>query len=126
MEAIASTCGQLMPPVMGVGAFVMTELLAVPYAHIALAGLIPALAFYIALFIGADLYARRAGVGTLTRDEIGELPAVLPRIHLLTPPLVLIAALIAGYSTQRAAMFASVACFVVSFFRCEHWLSFGD
>ena len=46
-EGIASTGGQLMPPVMGVAAFVMAELLGVPYAKIALAGVIPALAYYV-------------------------------------------------------------------------------
>ena len=49
IEAIASTGGQLMPPIMGVAAFIMAELLGVPYAQIALAGLIPAVAFYLAV-----------------------------------------------------------------------------
>lgn len=125
-EAIASTGGQLMPPIMGVAAFVMAELLVIPYAQVALAGLIPALAFYIALFISADLHARRTGLGTLTSEEIGELPAILPRIHLLSPPLVLIACLMLGYSAQMAAMFATLSCFVVVFLKREHWLGPQD
>jgi TRAP transporter 4TM/12TM fusion protein len=121
-EAIASTGGQLMPPIMGVAAFVMAELLVVPYAQIALAGLIPAVAFYVALFISADLHARRSQTGTLTRAELGALAAILPRIHLLAPPLVLIACLVMGYSAQRAAMYATVSCLIVAFFKREHWL----
>ena len=64
-EAIASTGGQLMPPVMGIAAFVMAELLATPYSRIALAGLIPALAYYFALYMIVDLKAKHRGIGTL-------------------------------------------------------------
>ena len=87
-EAIASTGGQLMPPVMGVAAFVMAELLSVPYQQVALAGVIPALAFYIALYFSADLHARKTGLGTLTRDDVRAVPPLLPRLHLLLPPIV--------------------------------------
>jgi hypothetical protein len=84
-EAIASTGGQLMPPIMGVAAFVMAELLVVPYAQIALAGLIPALAFYVALFLGAHLHACRTGLGTLSRAEIGDIPPILPGCRCRSP-----------------------------------------
>ena len=47
VEAVASTGGQIMPPVMGVAAFIMAEFLAVPYSEVALAALIPALLYYI-------------------------------------------------------------------------------
>jgi TRAP transporter 4TM/12TM fusion protein len=123
-EAIASTGGQLMPPVMGIAAFVMAELLSVPYQQIALAGLIPALAFYIALYLNADLYARKTGIGTLDKDAIGELPPILPRLHLLAPPLVLIAGLVLDYSAQMAATFATLSCFPLAFIRRENFLTF--
>lgn len=122
-EAIASTGGQLMPPIMGIAAFVMAELLVMPYAQIALAGVIPALAFYIALFVSAHLYALKSNTGTLTRAELGEVPSVLPRLHLLAPPIVLVIALIVGYSAQRAAMYAMLSCLVVAFFRRENWIT---
>jgi len=102
-EAIASTGGQLMPPVMGVAAFVMAELLSVPYAQIALAGVIPALAFYIALYVSADLHARKTGIGTLTKEAIGDVPPLLPRLHLLTPPLALTSMPMAA-ATSRSRM----------------------
>jgi TRAP transporter 4TM/12TM fusion protein len=60
IEAVASTGGQLMPPVMGVAAFVMAEMLQVGYGRIALAGLIPATAFYVAIFLSVDLRARKS------------------------------------------------------------------
>jgi TRAP transporter 4TM/12TM fusion protein len=121
-EAISSTGGQLMPPVMGVAAFVMAELLNVPYGQIALAGIIPALAFYIALYISADLHARKTGVGTLSREQIGTVPNVLPRLHLLIPPLVLIGGLIMDYSAQTAATYATLVCFPLAFVRRENFL----
>ncbi|MCA0850578.1 TRAP transporter permease [Salipiger thiooxidans] len=112
IEAIASTGGQLMPPIMGVAAFIMAELLGMPYGKIALAGLIPALAFYLALMLVVDLSARRDGVRALTRAEVSETPAIAPRLHLALPPLVLVAMLIGGYSASLAAVAASVACLI--------------
>ena len=79
-EAIASTGGQLMPPVMGVAAFVMAELLGVPYAQIALAGVIPAIAYYVALYILVDLNARKTGLGTLPAQTVDTVDPVLPRL----------------------------------------------
>jgi len=124
VEAIASTGGQLMPPVMGIAAFVMAELLAVPYAKIALAGVIPALAFYIALFLNADLHARKTGIGTLDRAAIGNIASVLPRLHLLAPPLVLIAGLVLDYSAQVSVTAATLVCFPLAFVRRENFLTF--
>lgn len=110
LEAISSTGGQLMPPIMGVAAFVMAEMLQVEYARIALAGLVPALAFYAALFLSVDLGARRTGVGRLPADAVLEGKPILPRLHLLAPPLLLVGLLVAGYSATLAAVVASLAC----------------
>jgi TRAP transporter 4TM/12TM fusion protein len=120
-EAIASTGGQLMPPVMGVAAFVMAELLGIPYTQIALAGVIPAVAYYVALYILVDLSARKTGTGTLPAQTIQEVEPLLPRLHLLLPPIVLIVCMIYDYSAQTAAMYATVACFPVAFLRRANW-----
>ncbi len=124
-EAIASTGGQLMPPVMGVAAFVMAELLSVPYQQVALAGVIPALAFYIALYFSADLHARKTGLGTLTRDDVRAVPSILPRLHLLLPPIVLIVMLLLDASAQLAATYAALSCFPVAFLRKENFIGPG-
>ena len=87
-EAIASTGGQLMPPVMGIAAFVMAELLQVPYGRIALAGAIPAIAYYFALFMIVDLRARRTGIGSLGAEDLADTAPVLPRLHLFLAPVV--------------------------------------
>jgi TRAP transporter 4TM/12TM fusion protein len=125
-EAIASTGGQLMPPVMGVAAFVMAELLGTPYQSIALAGVIPALAYYFALFVGADLEARKTGLGTLTRDDFKDTPPIWPRLHLLLPPVVLIVMLFFDSSAQLSATYATLACFPIAFIRRENHLSLYD
>ena len=120
-EAIASTGGQLMPPVMGVAAFVMAELLGVPYTQIALAGVIPAVAYYVALYILVDLNARKTGTGTLPAQTVDDVEPLLPRLHLLLPPIVLIVCMIFDYSAQTAAMYATIACFPVAFLRKADW-----
>ena len=107
-EATASTGGQLMPPVMGIAAFVMAELLAIPYARVALAGLIPAVAYYFALYMIVDLKAKRRKVGTLEPQELVGIPPIWPRAHLFLAPIALIWLLVAGYSATTAAMVASV------------------
>lgn len=119
VEAIASTGGQLMPPIMGIAAFVMAELLVIPYAEVALAGVFPALAFYFALFASADLHARKYGIGTLTDEDLRGIAPVLPRIHMLLPVVVLVAGLMMGYSAQIAVTLATVTCLLVPFVRKE-------
>lgn len=122
IEAIASTGGQLMPPVMGVAAFIMAEMLGMPYAKLALAGLIPALAFYIALLMVVDLSSRREGIRALTEEEINDTAPILPRLHLIFPPVLLIGLLVSGYSASYAAVIASVVSLGVPFLRRNTWI----
>jgi TRAP transporter 4TM/12TM fusion protein len=126
IEAIASTGGQLMPPVMGVAAFIMAEMLNMPYAQIALAGLIPAVAFYLALILVVDLSARRGGQRAMTAEEVAETAAIMPRIHLLIPPIILVVALISGYSASYSAVVATVSCFFVPYLRKTTWTGVND
>ena len=72
IEAVASTGGQLMPPIMGAAAFVMAEFLQVPYGDVVLAAIIPALLYYATLFIQADLYAARHGITRVEEELIPE------------------------------------------------------
>lgn len=115
-EAIASTGGQLMPPVMGIAAFVMADMLGVPYTRIALAGIIPALTFYAALYVIIDLRARKTGVGTVDFDT-STLPPLRPRLHLLIGPLALLGMLFGGFSAPFAAFYASAIALVVPLLR---------
>ena len=70
IEAVASTGGQLMPPMMGAAAFVMAEFLQISYQEVVLAALIPALLYYVALFIQADLFAARERIARVDEDSI--------------------------------------------------------
>jgi TRAP transporter 4TM/12TM fusion protein len=70
VEAVASSGGQIMPPVMGIGAFIIAENLGVAYAEVALAAFLPALLYYVSLFIQVDLEARKLGITGLSRRQM--------------------------------------------------------
>lgn len=110
VEAAASCGGQLVPPVMGAAAFVMAEVLGVPYAQIAAAALLPALLFYLSLYFTVDLEAARLGLKGLPRAELpAALPLLLRRGYVLLPLFALIWLLIgAGWSPMPAAFWAIV------------------
>ena len=77
IEAVASTGGQIMPPVMGITAFLMADFLSVPYKEVVIAALIPALLYYIAMFVQVDLEAAKRGLKGLTPAD---LPKILPTL----------------------------------------------
>jgi len=114
-EAIASTGGQLMPPVMGIAAFVMADILGIPYARIALAAVIPAVTYYAALYLLVHLKARRFGKGSLPAAEIDAIASVIRRLHLLLPPIALLAAFFMDYSASTAAIVGTVVAWACSF-----------
>ncbi|KHT61829.1 hypothetical protein RJ45_20715 [Photobacterium gaetbulicola] len=117
-EAVASTGGQLMPPIMGVAAFVMADLLGIPYIDIAIAGIIPALGYYVALFISVDLLARRTNIGSVDYNELKATVAPLkPRAHLLVAPIAIITCLFSGYSVSMSAVVGILAGIVVPMLR---------
>ena len=86
VEAVASTGGQLTPPVMGASAFLMAEFLQVPYGEVVLAALIPALLYYLALFVQVDGVAAREGLGAVPREERPRLGPALRRAWPLPLP----------------------------------------
>lgn len=122
IEATSSTGGQITPPVLGAGAFLMAEITGIPYGEIALAAVIPALLFYIACWIHVDLHAIRLGLRGMRRDELPPLSEMMKRLYLFSPILVLIWALLAGYSPFRAGGLGILAALV------SGWLAvrFGD
>lgn len=102
IEATSSTGGQITPPVLGAGAFLMAEITGIPYGEIALAAVIPALLFYIACWIHVDLHAIRLGLRGLSRAELPPVGRMLTKLYLFSPIIVLIWALLSGYSPFRA------------------------
>ncbi len=109
VEAVASTGGQLMPPIMGSAAFIMAEMVGIPYLQVALVAIIPALAYYVAIFLMVDLKAKQEGLLGLKPEDLPDLSKVRSRLVLLLPMGVLVYFIFAGYSLQRAAFMATVA-----------------
>ena len=105
VEAVASTGGQIMPPIMGAAAFVMAEFLGVSYLSVAAFALLPALLYYVALFAAVHFEAKRTGMQGLPRSELPRLRQVLlERGHLFLPLLIIIGVLLSGYSAPFAAL----------------------
>ena len=109
IEATSSTGGQITPPVLGAGAFLMAEITGIPYGQIALAAVIPALLFYIACWIHVDLHAIRLGLKGVARSELPPIKLMLTRLYLFSPLIVFIWALLEGYSPFRAGGLGIVA-----------------
>jgi TRAP transporter 4TM/12TM fusion protein len=109
IEAVASTGGQLMPPVMGASAFLMAEFLQIPYSEVVLAALLPAILYYVALFIQADLDAAKMRIAPLAREELPPRRKVLPGLYFVLPFVVLIVALFNfNQPPQLAALLAAL------------------
>jgi TRAP transporter 4TM/12TM fusion protein len=117
VEAVASTGGQIMPPVMGAAAFLIAEYLGIPYAEVALAALVPAILYYVALFIQVDLLAARGGMVGLPRNELPRLWPVLKRSAGFVVPLVVLILWMFVYNRrpEEAGLLAAVSGLVVGF-----------
>jgi len=112
IEASASAGGQIMPPVMGAGAFIMAELLNVSYASIALAAVVPAIFYFSAIYFSIDCYARANGLNPMAREDVPRARDVLFSITALPAfgPLVLLAyMLFDGYTPTFAGALACIA-----------------
>ncbi|MGE3644670.1 MAG: TRAP transporter permease [Beijerinckiaceae bacterium] len=111
IEAVASTGGQLMPPVMGAVAFLMAEDLQVSYAEVAIAALVPSVLYYAGLFVQADLEAARDNISRVEEHLIPKAGDVLKRGWIfVTPFVVLIASLFwFNHEPEEAALYASLA-----------------
>jgi len=112
IEAVASTGGQLTPPIMGAAAFLMAEFLQVPYQDIVLAAIIPALLFYVALFVHTDLEAARTGVKALDPDQIPAARKVLMAGWFLIVPFAVLIVVLFTFN-QPAETAALAACAVL-------------
>jgi TRAP transporter 4TM/12TM fusion protein len=118
VEAVASTGGQIMPPIMGAAAFVMAEFLHVGYGQVILWAIVPSLLYYIACFGAVHFEAKRRGLVGVPRAELPVLSQVLrERGHLFLPVLTILAVMYSGYSAPLAALMGTLACFPVAALR---------
>lgn len=110
VEAVASTGGQILPPIMGASAFLMAEFMGVSYVTICGYALIPALLYYLSVFFAVHFEAKRSGLSGISRKNLPQMKIVLKEQgHMFTPLLVIIVVLLAGYSPQYAALFGILA-----------------
>ena len=120
IEAVASTGGQIMPPIMGAAAFVMAEFLGVSYVSIMLAAAIPALFYYGALFAAIHFNAIRSGLRGIPKEELPVLGRIMWRQgHLFVPLVVIFVLLLQGYTATYAAIISSISVIVLSWLRVE-------
>ncbi|MFZ5814994.1 MAG: TRAP transporter permease [Bacillota bacterium] len=125
VEGSGSVGGQIMPPVMGAAAFLIAEFLRIDYGRIVLAALIPAVLYYVSLYIMVHLEARKLGLKGLSREQLPALWEVLKaRGHMLIPVIIMIYMLLSNYTPMLAGVSAIIATVVVSWLRPETRLSF--
>lgn len=114
VEAVASTGGQLMPPVMAAVAFIMADNLSVPYISICGAALIPAVLYYWSLFSMVDAKAVKLGIAGLKKEQLPQGREVLKNGWFLALPfLVLIALMMMNYTPMKAGFYAIVSLLVI-------------
>jgi TRAP transporter 4TM/12TM fusion protein len=107
VEAVASTGGQIAPPIMGAAAFIMAEIIATDYVTIALAAVLPALLFYAGVFGTVHVIAKKNGLGQVPEDQIPPWSAVLRRDH-LAPIVLAFAGLAFGILTGRSIQLSAL------------------
>ena len=121
IEAAASTGGQIMPPIMGAGAFIMAEITGIPYTEIAVAAIIPAVLYFLSIFFMVDMEAAKTGMRGMRDDELPKFSNMVKQVYLFVPIVILIAALFMGYSVIRAGTLATVSAVVVSWALPEYF-----
>ena len=114
VEAVASTGGMIMPPMMGSAIFLMAQMLSIPYIQICLYAAIPAILYYLSLFIIVDFEAKKQGLIGEAKEDLPNKFEVMKTSYLLLPIVVLVYLLVVGYSPLFAASWCIVVSLLVS------------
>ncbi len=119
VEAVASTGGQLMPPIMGSVVFVLCEYIGMPYGQLIIYAFIPAILYYLALFIQVDLYAAKTGIRGLPKAD---LPPFLKTVkqgywYVIPIAVLLICMIVLDLSAEKSAIYALFTVIIISMFR---------
>ncbi len=118
IEAVASSGGQIMPPVMGAVAFLMAEMTGIEYVNIAISALVPAVLYYVTLSASVYLIARRDNIAASDPKDVKNVWIVLKEGWLFAVPLiVLIVMIVIGMSVQLAAFYSIIITFIVGFIK---------
>ena len=125
VEAVASSGGQIMPPLMGAGAFVMVELTGVPYNQIILAALLPAILFFFAVWVGIDFYSKKYDLKPINKENLPKKYLVLlTSIFFFIPFSVLLIFMYIGFTPQYSAAVAILVSFFLLFFNIDNGFNF--
>ncbi|RUM50387.1 MAG: TRAP transporter permease, partial [Marinomonas sp.] len=114
IEAAASSGGQILPPIMGAGAFIMADVTGIPYTDIVLAATIPGILYFLSVFFMVDFEASKLGMKRLSKDELPNKALLLRQLYLFSPIIILIVCLVLGYSVIRAGTLSGISVIVVS------------
>ncbi len=107
VEAAASTGGQIMPPIMGAAAFLMAEYMGIPYGKVALYAILPAILYFLGIFIAVHLEAKKLGLKGISKEMLPKWRQLLPKLYLLIPLIVLV--WLVATNTRTLAYSAAVA-----------------
>lgn len=118
IEAVAGTGGVIAPPIMGAAAFIMAEFTGIPYTTVMIAAIIPAVLYYLTLFMSVHFEAKRLGLKGLPKEELPKVWDVLKKDGMLIiPVIVLVAMMFMGFTPLFAAVFSMICTVVVSWVR---------
>jgi len=113
VESVASTGGQIMPPIMGAAAFIMAEMTGYEYSDIIVRAILPAFLYFLGIFLGVHFKAKKLGLVGLKREELPKWKLLLPKIYLLLPLIILTWMVIAGQTMAKSAIYGTIVAIVV-------------
>jgi len=115
VEAVASTGGQIMPPIMGSAAFIMADMLGVSYIAIAKAALLPAILYFLSVYVMVHIESIKTGLRGLKEDEIPEMKNIIKKSYLLIPPIFIVLILSLGFTASKAALYSTFIALLIGF-----------
>lgn len=122
VEACASSGGQYMPPIMGAAAFIMSDMIGLPYATIAMGAFLSAVIYYVGIFSVVHFEAQKEGLKGLPKDQLPRLRNTVKRSYLVLPVAGIIYLLVTGYSAIMAAFWACLLAVASSYLGRSTWL----
>ncbi len=127
IEAAASTGGQLMPPIMGAGAFLMAEFTKTSYLYIIKIAIIPAILYYLTTLLFVHIEAQKEGLEGLPKDQLPDFKETLKKgLHFLIPVIILIVVLLMNYSPMMAGFVAVVSVYLTAMLRKGSRIDFRE
>ena len=114
VEAASSTGGQIMPPIMGAAAFLMAEIVGVPYSNIIVRAILPAILYFTGIFLQVHLRAKKLGLKGIPRVNLPKWSNLWKKLYLLIPLVALVVMIMRGRTMSRSAIIATALCVVVS------------